>query len=73
MYKERNLGFDPLCVSYMSKGEYILVSGSNKSCVLLTREGIRLGIVGDQQQSWVWCCAARPDFSYVVSGYCIFL
>lgn len=68
VYKERNLGFDPLCVSYMSKGEYILVSGSNKSCILLTREGIRLGTVGDQQQSWVWCCAARPDFSYVAMG-----
>lgn len=64
--KERQLGFDPLCVSFFSKGEYLLVSGSNKGAVLMTREGIRLGTVGEDQQSWVWCCAARPDSAFVV-------
>ncbi|CAL4124428.1 unnamed protein product, partial [Meganyctiphanes norvegica] len=65
--KERVLGFDPCCVSYFSKGEYLLVGGSNKACQLYTREGVKLGTIGDQQ-SWVWCCAARPDSNFVAVG-----
>jgi len=61
--KERQLGFDPCCVSYFSKGEYLLVAGANKH--LYTKEGVKLGVIGDQQ-SWVWCCEARPDSSFVV-------
>ncbi|XP_075229721.1 intraflagellar transport protein Oseg1 isoform X2 [Lycorma delicatula] len=66
--KERNLGFEPLCVNYFSRGEYILVSGCNKTCCLMTRDGIKLGTVGEEHQSWVWCCAPRPDSTYVVVG-----
>ena len=65
--KERSLGFDPCCLSFFSKGEYLMVGGSNKACVLYTRDGVRLGAVGEQA-SWVWCCAARPDSSFVVLG-----
>ncbi|XP_066967390.1 intraflagellar transport protein 122 homolog isoform X2 [Macrobrachium rosenbergii] len=65
--KERPLGFDPCCVSYFSKGEYLLLGGSNKSCLLYTREGVKLGTVGEQA-SWVWCCAARPDSNFVALG-----
>lgn len=43
------------------------MGGSNKSCILMTRDGIKLGTVGEEQSSWVWCCAARPDSSFVVS------
>jgi len=64
--KERNIGFDPLCVSYFNKGEYLLIGGSNRLCTLMTRDGIKLGTVGDEQPSWVWCCSARPDSSFVV-------
>lgn len=28
--KDRELAFDPLCVSYFSSGEYITVSGTDK-------------------------------------------
>ena len=56
--KERNLGFDPCCVSYFSKGEYLMIGGSNKACLLYTKDGVKLGTVGEQN-SWVWCCAAR--------------
>lgn len=66
--KERPLGFDPCCVNYFSKGEYLLVGGSNKSCLLYTREGVKLGTIGEQS-SWVWCCAARPDSNFVVSVF----
>ena len=59
--KERNLGFDPCCVaySYFSKGgPYILVAGANKACVVYTKDGVKLGVVGGDQQSWVWCCGS---------------
>jgi len=67
--KERNIGFDPLCVSYFNKGEYLLIGGSNRLCTLMTKDGIKLGTVGDEQPSWVWCCSARPDSSFVVRLY----
>ena len=67
VHKERSLGFDPCCLSYFSKGEYLMVGGSNKACILYTRDGVKLGAVGEQN-SWVWCCAARPDSSFIVVG-----
>ncbi len=36
-----------------------MIGGSNKSVVLYTKDGVKLGTVGDQE-SWIWCCAARP-------------
>lgn len=68
VYKDRMLDFDPLCASYFSKGEYLLVSGSNRQTFLYTREGIKLGNVGEELESWVWCCRAKPDSSHVVMG-----
>ncbi|XP_046387710.1 intraflagellar transport protein 122 homolog [Ischnura elegans] len=65
--KERSLGYDPLCVSFFSKGDYLLVSGSNKACTLYTRDGVRLATVAEQQ-SWVWSCAASPDSNFVAVG-----
>ena len=98
--KDRTLGFDPCCLSFFSKGEYLMVGGSNKvsqqtitsnfmnmnlnfttyflyivifylsnskACVLYTKEGVRLGTVGEQQ-SWVWCCAAKPDSNFIALG-----
>lgn len=66
--KEKNLGYDPLRVSYFNNGEFVLVSGSAKTCNLHTKDGIHLGIVGEQQKSWVWCCAPRPNSNYVALG-----
>lgn len=63
------MGFDPLCVNYFNRGEYILVSGCHGACHLVTHDGIKLGTVGDEHDSWVWCCAARPDSTYIVRIY----
>ncbi len=65
--KDRALGFDPCAVAYFSKGEYLMIGGSNKACLLYTKDGVKLGTIGEQA-SWVWCCAARPDTSYIVLG-----
>lgn len=64
--KERNIGFEPLRVCYFPKGEYILIAGLNKACVMYTRDGIKLDMIGDPQKAWVWCCAAHPHGNFVV-------
>ncbi|KAB0796579.1 hypothetical protein PPYR_10640 [Photinus pyralis] len=66
--KERQMGFDALRVHYFPNGEYLLISGTNKTCCLYTREGIKLGMVGDQQHSWAWCCAAHPSANFIAVG-----
>ncbi|XP_077181413.1 intraflagellar transport protein 122 homolog isoform X3 [Paroedura picta] len=65
--KDRVLNFDPCCVSYFSKGEYILLGGSDKQVSLYTKDGVRLGTIGEQS-SWVWTCKAKPDSNYVAVG-----
>ncbi|XP_005387145.1 PREDICTED: intraflagellar transport protein 122 homolog isoform X1 [Chinchilla lanigera] len=65
--KDRLLNFDPCCISYFSKGEYILLGGSDRQVSLFTKDGVRLGTVGEQS-SWVWTCREKPDSNYVVTG-----
>ncbi|NXN73085.1 IF122 protein, partial [Himantopus himantopus] len=65
--KDRVLNFDPCCVSYFTKGEYILLGGSDKQVSLFTKDGVRLGTIGEQS-SWVWTCKVKPDSNYVVIG-----
>ncbi|KAJ8959436.1 hypothetical protein NQ318_022128 [Aromia moschata] len=66
--KERNIGYEALRVRYFPHGEYILIGGLNKACVMYTKEGIKLGMIGDQQSSWVWCCEAHPSGNFVAVG-----
>uniref|UniRef100_A0A8C0QWI2 Intraflagellar transport protein 122 homolog n=1 Tax=Canis lupus dingo TaxID=286419 RepID=A0A8C0QWI2_CANLU len=63
--RDRSLNFDPCCLSYFTKGEYILLGGSDKQVSLFTKDGVRLGTVGEQN-SWVWTCKVKPDSNYVV-------
>ncbi|XP_052090245.1 intraflagellar transport protein 122 homolog isoform X2 [Mytilus californianus] len=65
--KDRSLGYDPCTLGWFSKGEYVVVGGSNKQCCLHTREGVKLGVIGEQE-SWVWCAAVKPDSNYVAVG-----
>ncbi|CAH1783917.1 unnamed protein product [Owenia fusiformis] len=65
--KDRSLGYDPCCVSWFSKGEYVVIGGSDKQCCLHTKEGVKLGVIGEQN-SWMWCCQAKPDSNYVAVG-----
>ncbi|XP_023561689.1 intraflagellar transport protein 122 homolog isoform X4 [Octodon degus] len=65
--KDRLLDFDPCCISYFSKGEYILLGGSDRQVSLFTKDGVRLGTIGEQG-SWVWTCREKPDSNYVVTG-----
>lgn len=63
--KDRTLTYDPCCVSYFSKGEYIVMGGSDKQASLYTKDGVRLGTIGEQN-TWVWTCRVKPDSNYVV-------
>lgn len=65
--KERQIGFSPLRARYFPKGEYILLCGTHRQCNLYTKEGIKLGMVGDQQNSWIWCCDVDPTGNFVVN------
>ncbi|XP_064523148.1 intraflagellar transport protein 122 homolog isoform X2 [Pseudopipra pipra] len=65
--KDRELGFDPCCVSYFTKGEYLLLGGSDRQVSLFTKDGVRLGTLGEQS-SWVWACRVKPDSNYVAVG-----
>ncbi|NXR49993.1 IF122 protein, partial [Hippolais icterina] len=65
--KDRVLNFDPCCLSYFTKGEYLLLGGSDRQVSLFTKDGVRLGTVGEQS-SWVWTCKVKPDSNYVVIG-----
>ncbi|XP_069499548.1 intraflagellar transport protein 122 homolog isoform X1 [Ambystoma mexicanum] len=65
--KDRVLNSDPCCVSYFSKGEYIILGGSDKQVSLYTKDGVRLGTIGEQS-SWVWTCKVKPDSNFVVVG-----
>ncbi|XP_069142693.1 intraflagellar transport protein 122 homolog isoform X2 [Argopecten irradians] len=65
--KDRNLGYDPCTVSWFSKGEYVVIGGANKQCTLHTKEGVKLGVIGEQS-SWVWGAAVKPDSNYVAVG-----
>ncbi|KAM7095874.1 intraflagellar transport protein 122 homolog isoform X3 [Ciconia boyciana] len=65
--KDRTLNFDPCCVSYFTKGEYLLLGGSDKQVSLFTKDGVRLGTIGEQS-SWVWTCKVKPDSNYVAVG-----
>lgn len=64
--KERALGFDPLIVTYFPDGEYIAVAGCNNAVQLFTKEGIRLGLLAEQHESWVWTVAVNPSGSSMV-------
>lgn len=64
--RERTLNFIPLKISYFPEGQYILVVGSNKQCLLLTSDGIQLMTVGAPYSSWVWSCAVHPTSPFIV-------
>lgn len=71
--KERSLGFDALAVTYFPDGEFLTVTGCNKAIQLFTKDGIRLGLLGEQYESWVWSMAVHPTGASMASKLYIFL
>lgn len=44
-----------------------MISGCNKQCMLLSHEGVQLDSIGEEQDSWIWCCRAHPTAPFLVS------
>lgn len=65
--KERAIGFDPLAVTNFPDGEFITVAGCNKAIQLFTKDGIRLGMLGEQLNSWIWTVAIHPSGTSMVN------
>uniref|UniRef100_A0A1A9X527 Intraflagellar transport protein 122 homolog n=1 Tax=Glossina brevipalpis TaxID=37001 RepID=A0A1A9X527_9MUSC len=67
--KERALGFDPLSLSYLPNGEYCFVSGCTGVLHYFTRDGVRLGTLGDSSDvSWIWSVAIHPNGQSYTTG-----
>ena len=43
-----------------------MIGGSNKKVSLFSKEGLKLGDIGEEHDSWVWSCAYQPQGQYVV-------
>lgn len=41
------------------------MGGSDKQASLYTKDGVRLGTIGEQN-AWVWTCRVKPDSNFVV-------
>lgn len=65
--RERTLNFIPLKLTHFPEGQYLLVSGSNRRCLLMTHDGIQLATVDNEFSSWVWSCAVHPESSHIVN------
>lgn len=65
--KDRDLGFDPLSVTYFSNGEYLAISGTDKNVGLYTRDGVFLTDIA-KRDSWVWSVRPRPKNNFVAIG-----
>ncbi|KAG8465049.1 hypothetical protein KFE25_012412 [Diacronema lutheri] len=65
--KDRELGYDPCCVSYFANGEYVVVGGSGRSAALWTKDGVKLAPICERG-SWVWACQPRPRANFVAVG-----
>lgn len=61
------IDFDPLCLSYFPDGEYLATAGCNKQVQVFTKEGIRLGSLGDEHDAWIWSVAIHPQGNSIVS------
>lgn len=66
--KERPLGFDPLCLSFFDDGESLVVTGCNKQIQYFTRDGIRLGTLGELHDSWIWSATPHPHGTAIAVG-----
>lgn len=44
------------------------MGGSDRQASLYTKDGVRLGTIGEHS-AWVWTCRVKPDSNYVVGPY----
>lgn len=64
---EKQLDFEPHCISYCLNGEYLLIGGSDKTLKMYTRQGVPLGTVA-QMDHWVWSVTVKPNSQTMAIG-----
>lgn len=57
--KDKDLQFDPCCVSYFSTGDYLLIAGGDHKAGLYTKDGTFLVRVVECTD-WIWAVRQRP-------------
>jgi intraflagellar transport protein 122 len=65
--RDKELGFDPCCVSYYVTGDYLLVSGSDRKASLYTKDGTFLVNLAESLD-WVWSVKQRPRQNTICLG-----
>lgn len=64
--KDHPLDFDPCFFSYSIDGDFFFIGGSNKITSFYSKEGVKLGTLGEPQNSWIWSCQSRPGGKEIV-------
>ena len=64
---EKDLGFDPCSISFFPKGDYMVMSGSDRKITLWNREGVLLGTVGEMED-WIWTTSVNPTNRAIFAG-----
>lgn len=65
--KDKELAFDPCCVSFFSTGDYLLVAGSDHKTGLYTKDGTFLVQVAEASD-WIWAVRQRPKQMTITCG-----
>lgn len=63
----KEIGFDPCCITFYPKGDYMVISGSNKKITLWNRDAIMLGTVGEMND-WIWSNTVNPVNRSIFAG-----
>lgn len=64
---DKELGFDPLSISFYPNGNYMVISGSDKKTSLWNKDGVHLGTI-NSMNDWVWSTAVNPVNNKIFSG-----
>eukprot|EP01038_Epipyxis_sp_PR26KG_P005400 gene5400-7484_t len=71
LHTEKALKYYPCSMSYSTnqilKSSYLMISGSNKSVTLYSRDGARLAEIC-QRDSWIWCCDCHGNNDTIAIG-----
>uniref|UniRef100_A0A8R1DPN4 Intraflagellar transport protein 122 homolog n=1 Tax=Caenorhabditis japonica TaxID=281687 RepID=A0A8R1DPN4_CAEJA len=65
--EDRQLEYEPSCISFCLNGEYLLVGGSDHKLRMYTRKGVLLGDLVNMDQ-WIWALAVRPGTNLIGIG-----
>lgn len=60
LWPERDVGFDAQFIEFVQNGDFLLSGGSNRIANLFTTEGIFIGNLCEEQDSWIKAAKSHP-------------